>query len=254
MNRNKNSTKREKSTDAKEYGTELTRALVQFLHSAGLDKRKIEVAVRKAIRQLPAAKTAKKVANIDAGTASIVGAAFHRWFRSKRFMDVKGQPAPLRLLGKGKSVQSLIALEKGSVQPEIVAQELVRLGLVKRTKSGLYMPTSLHSLIRKNHPYLFEHVAHSIVRFLHTVADNANTPIGVTPLIERYAQVSAISKSKIREFRDFSSQQGEALIDTMNDWLEANRVGSGTRRMQGSAQAGLHVFAYVASRGDSHRR
>jgi len=245
---------RKKSNSGHEYTSEVTGALVQFLYSAGLEKKEIESRIRDAIRQLPTTRLARKVSGIDAGTASIIGSAFHRWFRSKAYIDRNGKPIPLPLLGRGKSVQSLISLEGGSARPEMVANELVRLRLVKKQSTGLYAPTALHSLIRRNHPYMFEYVAHSIVRFLHTVAENAKGVDGSIPSIERYAQVSSIPASKVREFKDFSSQQGEALIDTINDWLEANRTTSKAGRSTKSVQAGLHVFAYVASREQSPRR
>ena len=237
-----------------EFSVELTTALVHFLHSAGIGKKRIESAVRGALRTVPVTKSAHKVAGIDAGTASVIGAAFHRWFRSKEFIDRTGKPIPLKLLGPGKTVESLIAMEGAKIAADSIARELGRLGLVKKTSAGAYVPTALHSLIRKRHPYLTEYIAHSIIRFLHTVNDNAGgTEIDV-PLIERYAHVSSLPESKIREFKDFSNQQGEALIDTVNDWLESNRASPKTSGARSSFQAGLHVFAYVARRGKSPRR
>jgi len=236
------------------FAVELTTALVNFLHSAGLDKKGIEGAVREALRKMPTAKAVRKVAGIDAGTASTIGAAFHRWFRSQEFIDRNGKPIPLRLLGPGKTVQSLIAADNAAVPAGEIARELGRLGLVKKTAAGRYVPTALHSLIRTHHPYLTEHIAHSIIRFLHTVNENASGSGNSVPLIERYAHVSSISESRVRDFKDFSNQQGEALIDTVNDWLESNRANSKATSPKNTYQAGLHVFAYVARSGKSPRR
>jgi len=41
------------------------------------------------------------------------------------------------------------------------------------------------------------------------------------------------------------NQQGEALIDTTNDWLESHRKVRSGQAKTGSLEAGLHVFAYV---------
>ena len=70
----------------------------------------------------------------------------------------------------------------------------------------------------------------------------------IVPLIERFAHVSSIPKGKVREFKDFTTQQGEALIDTVNDWLEANKSPKKVKKSARELQAGLHVFAYVGAR------
>jgi len=245
--------KKPQPTQGAEFSGPLLEALVGFLYRAGQSKKEIEALVRDALKKLPANKGARVISSLDVGTASAIGAGFHRWFRSKTFIDSRGKPQPLPLLGPGKTVQSLIRSVGKKLPAEDISLELVRLGLVKRVGRNAYVPTEMLSLIRTNHPYLSEHIAHSILRFLHTVNDNANCAAGEVPLFERFAHVPAIPKSKLREFKDFSSQQGEALIDTVNDWLEANRAkprgGSAT-----TAQVGLHVFAYAANTRKSPRR
>jgi hypothetical protein len=233
---------------AKDFTYQVTLALLEFLRDSGLDKKKVEALVKRAIKELNEKKASHPAASIDPGVASIVGTAYHTWFRNRAYIANDGRPKALKLLGKGPSVESLIARESPSVPAEKIAHELFRLGMLKKTKSGRYLPTELHSLIRYEHPYLSEHVAHSIIRLLNTVQHNSGLRPSAGPLIERFAHVSSIPKSKVREFKDFTTQQGEALIDTVNDWLEANKSSEPRRKGKRDLQAGLHVFAFVGAR------
>jgi hypothetical protein len=228
---------------------QVTLALLAFLQSTGLSRKSIETLVARSFAELEGRKSASKnIARVDPGVATIVGAAFHAWFRSRKYLTHAGKPKALKLLGRSESVESLIAAESSAVPAAKVVSELLRLGLLKKARSGRYVPTALHSLIRGDHPYLSEHVAHSIIRLISTVRKNSTLPRKTEPLIERFAHVSSIPKNKVREFKDFTSQQGEALIDTVNDWLEANKEVGKLGQSGKSAkdlQAGLHVFAYV---------
>jgi hypothetical protein len=237
-----------------DFPSQVTLALIAFLQTTGLSRKSIENLVDRSFSELEGRKSASRtIARVDPGVATIVGAAFHVWFRSRKYLTDAGKPRALKLLGRSDSVESLIASESSAIPAAQVVSELLRLGLLKKARGSRYVPTALHSLIRGDHPYLSEHVAHSIIRLIGTVRKNSTLPGIREPLIERFAHVSSIPKSKVREFRDFTSQQGEALIDTVNDWLEANKVSVKARRSRKAAidlQAGLHVFAYVGDYDD----
>jgi hypothetical protein len=232
-----------------DFPLQVTLALIEFLRATGLSRKSIEAMVSRSFSELDGrTKSRKGTAGVDPGVASIVGAAFHVWFRSRKYLTDSGTQTALKLYGRTDSVESLIAAESPAVPAAKIVSELLRLNLLKRTSGGRYLPTALHSLIRGEHPYLSEHVAHSIIRLISTVRQNSTLPRKDDPLIERFAHVASIPKSKVREFKDFTSQQGEALIDTVNDWLEANKGSVKARRSKKGAadlQAGLHVFAYV---------
>jgi hypothetical protein len=235
-------------TSSTEFPYQVTLALLEFLRDSGLDKKSVETLVGKALKELHEQRKSHALGAIDPGVASIVGTAFHTWFRNRAYIADNGKPKALKLLGKRATVESLIARESPVIPAAKIVSELLRLGMLKKTNNGKYLPTALHSIIRYEHPYLSEHVAHSIIRLLSTVQYNATIKSKDTPLIERYAHVSSIPKNKVREFKDFTTQQGEALIDTVNDWLEANKSRKRSKKGNHELQAGLHVFAFVGAR------
>jgi hypothetical protein len=231
-----------------DFQYQVTLALLGFLRDAGLNKKSIETLVGQALKELHQQRQSHAFGAIDPGVASIVGTAYHTWFRNRAYIADNGKPKALRLLGKGASVESLVARESPAIPAAKIVSQLLRLGMLKKTTNGKYLPTALHSIIRYEHPYLSEHVAHSIIRLLATVQYNATSRAKAIPLIERFAHVSSIPKNKVREFKDFTTQQGEALIDTVNDWLEANKSSTRRRKSGQQLQAGLHVFAFVGDR------
>lgn len=229
-----------------DYSEHLVTALLVFLHSAGVGRNAIVALVDSVMRDLEKSNDSANLQELDRATSSAVGAAFHRWFREPEWLNSAGKPRPLKLHGETQSVQSLLQREMSIESARKTAAELPKINLLKKAPGGKFLPTSLHSLIRHNHPYLHEHTAHSVVRFLHTVRDNVATAAVSPPLIERFAYVSAIPCELEREFRDFTNQQGEALIDTVNDWLESKRLNIQSTGSRNTLQAGLHVFAFVA--------
>ena len=231
-------------------------AVLDFLHRSGLSKESISK-----LASLALGKLRKKLEDsssrilLDSSVVSAIGISFHRWYRERDFIRANGQPKPLKLLGGAPSVEALVRKERPSIPAAVVAREMVRLRLVRRTRKGFCVPTGMHALISRNHPYIAEHLAHSVMRLLSTVQNNARTKSGGGALFERYAHVPNLKRSQVQAFRDFSNQQGEALIDTTNDWLESHRRVRSSQAKGGSIEAGLHVFAYLGrSRIPAKRR
>ena len=66
-------------------------------------------------------------------------------------------------------------------------------------------------------------------------------------LIERVTVVPDLPRREVPAFKLFAREQGGALIDTLNDWLERRRGEQVRRRVgeTGRLTAGLHVFAFI---------
>jgi hypothetical protein len=57
-----------------------------------------------------------------------------------------------------------------------------------------------------------------------------------------------LPRHKLQAFREFTNQQGEAFIDTIDDWLETNNIGRNTKSKSRAREAGVHVFAFYGGR------
>jgi hypothetical protein len=142
-------------------------------------------------------------------------------------------------------VESLVRSERPDVPAHQIVKELESLKLIKPAAHGLFLPANISARITSPHPILLEHLALSVARLLSTAYSNTKTRGSGAALIERYAHVPDLRGDKVRAFRDFTYQQGEALLATADDWLESNRSRKRGKAGRRSFPAGIHVFAFV---------
>jgi hypothetical protein len=145
-------------------------------------------------------------------------------------------------------VQALFRAEKKAKYFELGLRQMREVGLVRRTKGGLYLPRSDAILLHTLTPEMVANLALSINRLVSTLLENTSTKRrSGTRLIERNALVPDLPKRSLEEFKAFSREQGAALVSTMNDWLESRRDSRGAKangKAKKTVTAGIHVFAF----------
>ena len=184
----------------------------------------------------------------DSTDSAASAAAIQRWYIERRLTTSDGSPKPLRLFGRAPSVEHLLRRDKSTTPARTIAAELVRLRLLKRTRKGEYIPTGRHIIIHRHHPFTYEQHAQTMVRLLKTVKHNASAIGSKEVLIERCARVKQLPHRKLQAFRDFTNQQGEVFIDSINDWLESHNTLETVRRRSNVTEAGVHVFAFTGTK------
>ncbi len=177
----------------------------------------------------------------------IVAGTLHSWHHRRFFLNASGRPRALSLRRGQMSVAALIRSEDSQANVPDVISAMKRLHLLKRTRGGLFLPTSQLATIMRLDPILAEHVCHSLGRLLATVSQNTQAPKEEKRLIERSAQVQDLPRRKLAEFREFANMQGELFVRTINDWLESRRVQDASSTRRQVARAGVHVFAFSES-------
>ena len=179
--------------------------------------------------------------------AILLGSVLHRWHRNPDYLDSEARPVPIRESGPAPSVQALFKQEKGGKEFRRGLRFLRSQGIVRQTRSGLLVPRTDTMMFHTLTQELVENVSMAIYRLISTLSHNMKIAGASRRLIERNAIVLDLPKSRIREFRAFSREQGVALVSTINDWLESRRdVRSRGERSQRrkTATAGVHVFAF----------
>src|SRR5690242_5422431 len=74
------------------------------------------------------------------------------WHRDRRYLNARGAPKAVRLLGRAPSVEALIRAHKGRKQASEIAHGLKNLQLFQRCGSGLYKPRSDAVVISDSDP------------------------------------------------------------------------------------------------------
>src|SRR6185503_11361112 len=177
----------------------------------------------------------------------VLGHVIYRWQRSPRYLAEDGNPQPIPVRGKAPSIQALFREINRRDYFELGFRHLQQLGRVHRTTKGLYLPRNEVTIVRKLRPELVDLLVQTINRVVATVLHNTSLKKkNAIRLIERVTLVPDLPDKEIETFKLFAREQGGALINTMNDWLERRRGEARARRSDGNyLTAGLHVFAFI---------
>jgi hypothetical protein len=181
----------------------------------------------------------------------LLGSILHRWNRSPKYLDEEARPFPVKATGAAPSIQALFRNENKASAFSEGFQHMQSARLIRRTKSGLYLPRNDAILLHTLTPEMVANLALSINRLVSTLLHNTGTKRRTAlRLIERNALVPDLPRRHLEEFKIFAREQGAALVTTVNDWLENRRQGkhvSGKVSRHTTVLAGIHAFAYFES-------
>lgn len=236
----------------RDYSQALT-AIFAFMLNNGLQTRELLAVCTSALKK--AESRARLGGMAPSGGLATAALVLHAWHRDRRYLNGRAAPKAVRLLGSAPSVEALIRVQRRRGDAAAIARHLKRLRLVVPCGHGLYRPTSDIAVISRHNPLIFQHAARAVSTLLETVTQNVNTSSRSAPLIERMAEVPDLPRRHVAAFQRFSQRQGLLLLRTINDWLESRRV----RRSAGGpsrllVRAGLHLYAYVATRKARSKR
>jgi hypothetical protein len=177
-----------------------------------------------------------------------LGYVIHRWRRSPRYLTDEGEPAPIRAQGRAPSIEALFREATRPSYFKLGLKHLIRLGQIKRTSAGRYLPCEVTMIMPTLTPEFFDAVAQTIQRLIATVLGNTSPSSSKSSrLVERMTFVPDLPRHEIPEFRRFALDQAATLVNTMDDWLESRRSPRKLRSRNKSrgVSAGLHVFAFI---------
>ena len=185
----------------------------------------------------------------ECGGLTTAALVLDAWHRDRRYLNTRGTPKPVPLRGPTPSVEALIRLQKVRERTSDVAQSLKAVRLIVPCGRTLYKPASDVAVISARDPLVLQHAARALSTLLETVGQNVSATRNLPPLIERFAEVPDLPRKHIPEFQTFTQVQGRTFLRTVNDWLESRRARrSSRRRVNGTVRAGIHTYAYVATK------
>jgi len=171
------------------------------------------------------------------------------WHRDRRYLNASGTPKSVRLLGATPSVEALIRAQKVQEHASDVAHRLRAARLVVPSGRSRYKPASDVAVISARDPLVLQHAARALSTLLETVDQNVSGARSPAPLIERFAEVPDLPRKHVVAFQRFTQTQGRTFLRTINDWLEARRARQSSRTgSNGTVRAGIHTYAYVATK------
>ena len=237
--------RRETERQHSEY-VRLMKSMFDFLLTSGMEVRAIRAIVERAFAEA-GERSRRAPRHSDFGLAT-AGRVLDRWHRSRKYTTDRAAPRAIPLLGRGPSVQALVRSENARVDSVEFARRLKTLGFLIRAKGGRYKPAARIAVVAGLNPLIQEYVARSSSTLLQTIRHNISRPRRSQKLIERFAEVPDLPAGCEAAFRRFTTEQGWAMLDRVNDWLESRRARRTTRRVGRTLRAGVHLYAYVDGR------
>jgi hypothetical protein len=220
--------------------------MFDFLLTSGMEVKALRRIVDRALVE-EGARNRESPRRGDFGLAT-AGRVLDRWHRSRKYTTKQAAPRAIPLLGRAPSVQALVRSENTCVDSVEFARRLKSLGFLIRAEGSRYKPAARIAVVAGLNPLIQEYVARSSSTLLQTIRHNVSRPRSSQRLIERFAEVPDLPAGCETAFRRFSTEQGWAMLDRMNDWLESRRAHRTTRRTGQTLRAGVHLYAYVDGR------
>lgn len=189
------------------------------------------------------------------GRDTIAGAVLRAWHKLPKYIDANARPIPLRARGPDPNIESLVLGQDRNANVGNVILSMLTAGLIRKKRNNTYLPMKDSATITTLDPLSVDHIAKTVMRLVETASRNTGHSRKRIQLIERYAHVPDLSRREARAFAVFSRQQGQAYLDSIEDWLEIRQIrnANGSVKRGGGVSAGVHVFAYLADRPSSGR-
>ena len=212
-----------------------------FMRRSGFRKSEVMQACIEALARANKSKTSESATSATLAAAALT---LDAWHRNRRYLDDK-QPRAIPLLGPAPSVESLIRSQGTVPDPVALARQLKSLRLLIQCGRNRYKPSDRIALVTGLDPVIQQYVARASATLLATIKHNTRGGRRTARLIERFAEVPDLPRSRVSEFRKFAQVQGWAYLRTMNDWLESRRSEKNASRDERPVRAGVHLFAYI---------
>ena len=220
-------------------------AIFELMLSSGMEAKDVLSACTHSMKR---AEARSRVERPDEPGGLVTAAlVLDAWHRDRRYLNARGTPKSVRLLGRAPSVEALIRAHKGRGHASDVAHRLRKLQLVVPSGRSLYKPISDVAVVSARNPLVLQHAARVLSTLVETVGRNVSSERTLAPLIERVAEIPDLPRKHIADFQSFTQLQGRTFLRTVNDWLEARRARRSRRKSaNGTVRAGIHTYAYVA--------
>jgi hypothetical protein len=162
------------------------------------------------------------------------------WHADELYLTKDGAPKPLPARGS-TSLTSLASKVAANAQGTArLVNDLIDLGFV--AKSGaLFLPAMRSAVINGPSALILAHATAAILRLIGTVEHNVSgrSP----PRYERHVADVRIRASDLPVFLRFVEEQGQYLIDSVDDWLSKREIKG--RPSAREVTVGLGAFAWV---------
>ncbi len=166
------------------------------------------------------------------------------WMRDKRFLDDRGDPAPLHF-DKGKNCFSeLVREHSGDIPPRAILDELMRVGTVAKDEDGK-INLITDGYVPRTGDIGKLHILGTDVQMLLSTIDYNLQQGGLTPRFQRKVSYNNLPVEALADFRSISAEKSQALLMELDRVLsQQDRDINPQVKGTGRKEAGIGVYYF----------
>ncbi len=169
------------------------------------------------------------------------------WRRDKAFWDEKGNPADLPITGPGADFRELVRRYSGDMPFRALLDELLRVGAVTRTKADRIKLLARAYLPEKDATMKIHILGTDVGHLISTIGHNLESA-EQDSFLQRKVMYNNIPDEVLPEFRKFSSQEAQSLLEKLDHSLSRqDRDVNPTVRGSGRNVAGVGIYYFEES-------
>jgi hypothetical protein len=166
------------------------------------------------------------------------------WHTDRDYRASDGQPAPLNLADDDNSFTMLCKRYVPDIPPTAMLKELRRVGAIRQLEDLSVEPTMRYYMPDQNDP-------DALVRTGSVLEDIGNNleynlrqdrPADKRTRFEGRAWNADIPATAAKEFRDYLEDEGQAMLERMDEWLARHEANNDSKRPRKKLRLGVGVY------------
>jgi len=208
-----------------------------------------EVARQKAL--LDSGTLFETTSNLNKVTRVLVG-----WHSDPEFTGPYGMPIELPFdAGAAPSFSHLVRKYCGDVSPLEMLEELIRVGAVEKSSSGLYKVLMRTYIPERLNPDALERFGEVVRNFIETYEYNIETQ---EPSARRFERIvfadDGLRASLMPAFEQLIRTKGLQLLVELDNWLSAQELTPGAKnKSEPRVRTGLGIYHFIDERSDQDK-
>ena len=182
--------------------------------------------------------------------ASVLVEVLQKWHTDAQYVGPYGIPLELEFdNGSGRSFRSLVAMVDSTVSPEIVLEELLRVGSVSHSGEKHFRAASRYFMAQPMSPQQLEYFGNTLTRFARTLEYNMD-PQNSEKRLERFVVADrGLPHEVVPKFERYARERTNEFLVDLDNWLSPYSSPDGSDSVE-RIGTGLNVFLYVDTPDD----
>ena len=175
------------------------------------------------------------------------------WMRDKRFLNSKGEPAPLHFDQGKHNFSELVREHSGDIPPRAILDELLRVGTVAKDEDGkINLVTD--GYVPRTGDIGKLHILGTDVQLLLSTIDYNLQQGSLTPRFQRKVSYNNLPVEALADFRSISAEKAQALLMELDRILsQQDRDLNPDIKGTGRKEAGIGIYYFERDCSESEQ-